>query len=141
MKTPNQPKVTVHRPSVLAFIYVVGAVLAIPWTSYLGYSLPTHHLFKHWDIAWVGLDIAILVSMLSTGILAFKKSLWVVIGASVTGTLLTLDAWFDLNGAQPGHELLQATGAATLIEIPLAILSFRLAYKTLVRAYLKKGTL
>lgn len=141
MSSGKQPKVPVHRPSTLAFIYIIGAVLAIPWTSYLGYSLPTHHVFKHWDVAWVGLDIALVVSMLTTGILAFQKSLWVVISSSVTGTLLVIDAWFDLNGAQPGHELIQAAGSAIFIEIPLAILSFHLAYKTLVRAYIRKGTL
>lgn len=107
----------------------------MPWTIYLDQNLPTRHLFRHWDVAWVGLDIGLIISLLATGILTYRKSLWVVIAAVATSSLLIVDAWFDVMGAHPGRELHQAILAAALLELPLAAISFRLAYKVLRKAY------
>jgi hypothetical protein len=128
-------KVRIEVPAWAAVLYILGSIIVLPWTIYLDQSLPTRHLFRHWDIAWVGLDIGLLISLLATGILAYRKSLWVAFASVMTGTFLIIDAWFDVMGAHPGRELAQAVLAAILLELPLAALSFRLAYHTLHRAY------
>jgi hypothetical protein len=47
----------------------------------------------------------------------------VPVAASVTGTLLVCDAWFDAVTARPGGELVEAA----LAELPVAALRFWLA--------------
>jgi hypothetical protein len=108
-------------------IYIILAIILLPWTIYLGLTLPRHHLSTHWDISWTGLDIGLLISLLMTGILARVKSIWVIISASATGTLLLVDAWFDIM-SEHGESFHQALAVGILIEIPLALMSFYLAF-------------
>lgn len=49
------------------------------------------------------------------------------VAASVTGTLLVCDAWFDAVTARPGGELVEAALRAALAELPVAALRFWLA--------------
>lgn len=112
--------------------YAFMAVVLVPWTVYLGTTLPRHHLSTHWDVSWTGLDIALIVSLLSTAILARIKSVWVIISASTTGSLLLVDAWFDVM-SEHGNSFDQALVMAFLIEIPLAIMSYYLAFHALER--------
>src|SRR5216684_2941450 len=107
----NDIKLHINIPRWAAVLYVLGSLLVLPWTVYLDQNLPTHHLFRHWDIAWVGLDIGLVISLLLTGILAFRKSLWVVLAATVTSSFLLVDAWFDVMGSRPGRELGEALTA------------------------------
>jgi len=131
----DSPKVHIKIPAWATVLYILSSVVVLPWTIYLDQSLPTRHLFRHWDIAWVGLDVSLIISLLITGLLAFRKSLWVVLAAMATGSLLLVDAWFDVMGAHPGRELTEAVLAALLLELPLVALSFHLAYHTLKKAY------
>jgi hypothetical protein len=120
-------------PSWAAKAYVILAIVLVPWTVYLGLSLPTHHLSSHWDVSWTGLDIALSVSFLLTGLFAFLRSMWVVITASTTGSLLLVDAWFDIMSEHGGRLFHQALFAAFLFEIPLALMSYYLAGHALQR--------
>ena len=122
-------------PAGPAIFYILGSLILLPWTIYLDQSLPTRHLYKHWDIAWVGLDIGLIISLFFTGVLAYKKSLSVVFAAIIASSLLIVDAWFDVLGAHQGKELVQAVAAAICLEIPLAIITFYLAYRVLHKAY------
>jgi len=72
-----------------------------------------------------------MVTLFITAILATKKSSLVVLSASAIGALLLVDAWFDLISSRPGFELTEAISLGIVIEIPLAIASFVLAYKVL----------
>jgi hypothetical protein len=38
-----------------------------PWTLWLTYSLPSRHVTRHYDLAWVGFDIALLAAFGATG--------------------------------------------------------------------------
>jgi hypothetical protein len=131
----DDPKVGFRIPGWAAVLYTFCSIVVLPWTVYLDQNLPARHLFGHWDIAWVGLDIGLLISLLITGILAFRKSLRVVLAAMATGSLLLVDAWFDVMGAHPGKELVKALLAAFLLELPLMSLSFYLAFHVLQKAY------
>jgi hypothetical protein len=113
-------------------VYTLLAVILLPWTIYLGLSLPEHHLSAHWDLSWTGLDIALVASLFATGVLARIKSVWVIISASTTGSLLLVDAWFDIM-SERGNSFHQAVVMACLIEIPLAMMSYYLAFHALER--------
>lgn len=129
----SKKKIKLYIPARVSYMYTVFAVLLVPWTIYLAYSLPTRHVERHWDVSWVGLDIAIMIVLLLTGFLAAIKSRLVIISLSATASFLLVDAWFDIISSRPGSELYQAVGLAIFIEIPLSIIGFALAYKTINR--------
>jgi hypothetical protein len=111
----------------IAPVFVLLAVALLPWTLWLGYSLPARHVSEHYRLMWVGFDVALAFSALGTGIAAVKRSPWLEASAAVTGTLLLVDAWFDVLTADGGRELMQAVVLATLCEIPGAIICFWMA--------------
>lgn len=114
-------------PSWVAKVYAMLAVVLLPWTIYLGLSLPKHHLSSHWDVSWTGLDIGLVITLLATGFFAYIRSIWVVIAAASTGSLLLVDAWFDIMSEHDGAQFHQALILAFAFEIPLAVLSYYLA--------------
>ena len=103
------------------------AVVLLPWTVYLGLSLPSHHLSAHWDISWTGLDAGLILSLAATGLFAYLRSILVVIAAATTGSLLLVDAWFDVMSEKRGTDFHQALILAFVFELPLALLSYYLA--------------
>lgn len=130
-----EPKIKFNIPTWAGVLYILGSMALVPWTVFLDFSLRSRHLFRHWDIAWVGLDVGLIISLLLTGLLAYRKSLWVVMAATLTGGFLLVDAWFDVLGAHSNSELFIAVIAAVFIELPLAMISLYLAHKTLRKAY------
>lgn len=114
-----------------AAIYIILAIILLPWTIYLGASLPTHHLSAHWDVSWTGLDVGLIVTMLATGILAYRRSRWIVITSSSVGSLLLVDAWFDVMSERRLSDLHQAIVLAIFVELPLAIISYYISYLAL----------
>ena len=93
-----------------------------PWTLYLTYSLPSRHLTRHYDLAWIGFDIALLAAFATTGWCVLRSSRWLVPAAAVTGTMLLCDAWFDTITASSGSEQVESILEACLAELPLAAL-------------------
>jgi hypothetical protein len=104
------------------------AVALLPWTVYLSITLPPRHESVHWDIVWPGLDVGIAVAVAATvlGLVRLSDQLPVI--ASVAGTLLLCDAWFDTLTSQPGSELAWAVVEALLAELPLAAFCFWIAF-------------
>jgi hypothetical protein len=92
----------------------------VPWIFYLTFTLPSRHVTFHYDLAWVGFDIALVASFSATAWAAFRGSQWLVPLAAVTGTMLVCDAWFDVVTAQSGGEMWEAIAEAALAELPLA---------------------
>ena len=124
-------KVKINVPSWPALIYIIMAIILLPWTIYLGASLPAHHLSAHWDISWTGLDVGIIVAMSLTGLFAYLKSRWIIISSTTVGSLLLVDSWFDVMSERRAAQLHESIILAVLVEIPLAIISYYIAYKTL----------
>ena len=108
----------------LALALVVLAVFLVPWAFWLSRTLPATHTARHWDLAWAGFDAALAFGLASTALSAIRHSPWLVAAASATGTLLVVDAWFDVLTARRGGELGVAAAEAVLGELPLAALSF-----------------
>jgi hypothetical protein len=107
--------------------FVLFSVIMVPWTIYLAYSLPSRRLSPHYDIAWAGFDVMLLLVLAATGYFALRRSPYLAIAAAVTATMLVVDAWFDIM-TSPRSEVLQAITLAILIELPLAGLCAWLSY-------------
>ena len=108
-------------------MYLVLAVLLIPWIVYLGLELPERTTSSHWDIAWVGFDAMEFAALALTGWAAYVRSTWVEVAATASAVLLIVDGWFDVTTANGGWNLVQALALGVGMELPLAILSLWLA--------------
>ena len=108
-------------------MYGAFALALVPWTAHLTASLPSTHRTDHWDILWAGFDIGLLASGLATAIAILRGWRSLPIFASVTGTLLLCDAWFDLLTSRAGSERAWAGVEAVVAELPLAFFSFWVA--------------
>lgn len=124
-------------PHWVAALYGVLVLITIPWTVYIGLTLPSKNLSQHWDAAWVGLDIAIAIFLVLNAIFSYKESKWLVMSATATSTLLILDAWFDIITARHGRPLEASLASAIFVEIPLAILTFRVALRIVNREHVR----
>jgi hypothetical protein len=51
---------------------LVGALVLVPWTLYLAYTLPARHRVVHWDAIWVGFDLALALALLLTAVAAIR---------------------------------------------------------------------
>ena len=109
--------------------FVLFSVVMVPWTIYLGYSLPAWQESPHYDIAWAGFDVLLLLLLASTGYFALRRSGYLAIAAAATATLLIVDAWFDIM-TSPRRQLAEAITLAVLVELPLAAVCAWLSYHT-----------
>jgi hypothetical protein len=109
-------------PRWIAFVLGVIAVLLVPWTLWLTFTLPTRHLAHHYRLAWVGYDVFLAAAFAATAIAALRASEWLQPLAALTGTMLLCDAWFDVITSATGDELGKAIFEALFAELPLAAL-------------------
>jgi hypothetical protein len=105
-----------------AFLLLAGAL--VPWTMYLGFSLPPKYNAGHWVLLWTGFDVALIAVLAFAGWAAWFRRQVVASTALVAGTLLLCDAWFDIiMSLGHGDEWVTlATGFGC--EIPLAVFFF-----------------
>jgi hypothetical protein len=108
---------------------LVGALVLIPWTLFLAYTLPARHRVVHWDAIWVGFDLALALALLLTAVAAIRGRPWLAIPATASATLLVCDAWFDVLTARGAHEITTALLEAVLVELPLAALCVWMALR------------
>jgi hypothetical protein len=114
----------------VALVYAAGAVLLVGWAAYLGDSLPDRNVAQHWNAAWVGLDLLIVLALGNTAWRAFRADGSVVIPAAATAALLVADAWMDVTTATRA-DLWQSLLLALAVELPLAALSIIVARRAL----------
>ena len=114
-------------PRLTALLAVV-AVALVPWTLYLTFTLPSRHVTFHYDLAWVGFDVALAASFAATSWATFRGSRWLVPLAAVTATMLCCDVWFDIVTSRSGSEMWEAVAEAVLVELPLAALCVFIVY-------------
>ena len=103
------------------------ALVLLPWTALLFVTLPRHYEANHWAIAWGGFDIGLGVSLAGTAIMVVRRSPFAEVTATVTGTLLVCDAWFDVLTSRGFSDTAQAVALALLLELPIAALCFWMA--------------
>jgi hypothetical protein len=114
---------------VVAVFAAIGIGL-LPWTIWLASSLPRHHDTTRWDFAWSGFDTGLALFFLATAWAAYRRSPWVGALAAATGTMLIIDAWFDIVLESHADELRQSIMLAVLAELPAAAVCFWIAYRT-----------
>lgn len=114
-------------------LYLGVAAALIPWTVYLGLTLPQRHVISQYRAVWVGYDIVLILVLARIGWFAARRDPRVVLTATAGATLLVADAWFDvMTAATPGGR----TGAlleAVLLELPGAVLCALLARRGLAQ--------
>jgi hypothetical protein len=118
-RRPDEPVV----PFWIFPLFVTLSVVMIPWMVFLTVDLPDRHLTHHWDLIWIGLDSFEAGAMAATGVAVARRSMWTPVFATAAGTLLVVDAWFDVVSAS-GKELAAAIAMAACLELPLAALCF-----------------
>jgi hypothetical protein len=123
---PTEP-VHVPLPHWLVPLLALTAAGLLLWTLWLTYSLPSRQVTQHYDVAWVGFDIALLAAFAVTAWCAVRSSVWLVPAAAATGTMLVCDAWFDVVTSDPGGRL-EAVLQAALAELPLAVICWFIVY-------------
>jgi hypothetical protein len=106
-----------------AFFLLAGIVL-IPWTIWLTFSLPMRHESDNWRTVWTGFDAAEATMLIATAVAALRRSPWLPVVSAIAGTLLCVDAWFDITLEAGGQHLLAAVLEATFVELPLAGICF-----------------
>jgi len=100
-------------------LFTLFALIMVPWTIYIGESLPRRQLSPHYDMAWAGFDVMLLAALAATGYFALRRSRYLAMAATATATLLVVDAWFDLM-TTPGGQIVQSIVLAVVVELPLA---------------------
>jgi hypothetical protein len=128
-----------RRAQFISLFFLVAAVALIPWTVFLGLSLPPKYNAGHWRFLWTGFDAGLIgVLFLAAWAAWYRRQILAAISV-VAGTLLVCDAWFDMVTSF-GHRdqwvtLLTGFGA----ELPLGIFFFwlyrRIALTTLTVLY------
>lgn len=101
-------------------LLVLGSVGLIPWTIYLGVTLPDRYVVQDWTLTWTGFDVILTLLFAATAILAFLRRQLVVVAAFGAGMLLLCDAWFDLTTSH-GDDRLVALAFAIAIELPVGV--------------------
>lgn len=115
-----------------------GAVLFVPWIVYLAIELPTRVRTSHYDLMWVGFDVAMWAVLVGLAIAAVRRSTWTEPLAVCAATFLVLDAWFDIITSDSREDLIWSVLSAALIELPAAAVCAWIAHNAEVirrRAY------
>lgn len=97
----------------------IACVAVLAWIVALSEMLPARYVVGHWDAAWVGFDVLILISFAGVGWTAWRRAAAVPIAALVSAVLLVCDAWFDVMTAAGTGDVFQSVVYAA-IELPLA---------------------
>jgi hypothetical protein len=107
-------------PRWAGWLVIATGVLMLPWVAGLVFILPSRHEAAHYGASWIGFDLALCGMLLRTGWLAQKGREHIELSAAMTGTLLLVDAWFDVVTADSHRELALALLLACVGELPLA---------------------
>ncbi|HET9089271.1 MAG TPA: hypothetical protein VFN54_03085 [Acidimicrobiales bacterium] len=111
-------------------ILTVAAVGETVWTVYLGWRLPHTYVAENWDAAWVGLDVAQVLSLLACAWAAWRHRAILTVYATLAATLLLVDAWFDLTTARRGD--FDTSLITLIIELPSAAALLWIARRALI---------
>jgi hypothetical protein len=82
-------------PPWIAPAFILCALILVPWAAFLIVTLPRNYTANHWRVAWGGFDIALGAALVATSVAVIRRSPFAEVAATVCGTLLVCDAWFD----------------------------------------------
>lgn len=119
-----------HRlvPRWVTAFFIAAAVVLIPWIFVLVYSSPQDFgVARHWKLIWGGFDGFLVLGFASTAWRILRRSPGGALTAAATGTMLLIDAWFDILTAHHPADQVEAVLMAVFAEIPCAIICFYVA--------------
>ncbi len=108
-------------------LLLVLGVLTLPWTAGLAMVLPSSERSAHYDVSWTGFDLLLCALLLRTGWSTSRRRADGGLSAAMTGTLLVVDAWFDVLSAPDTPQFLTALAMALVVELPLAAMCMWIA--------------
>lgn len=120
--TGQAPPAVRKRRHRFVVLMTVACGALVPWTVFLGLTLPHRYVARHWTLTWVGFDAALMACLGITAALAWRGRQAVALAAFVTATLLACDAWFDITTASSFRDTVLSALDAALVELPLACL-------------------
>ena len=131
-------------PPWIAPAFFLCAIVLLPWTAVLFFTLPHRYVANHWGLAWGGFDIGLGLALAATAVTVARRSPFAEVTAAVTGTLLVCDAWFDVLTSRGTTDVVQAAVLAVFVELPIAALCFWMATNLahaveVARPYLQKA--
>jgi len=109
---------------------LLASIGLVGWIIYLGFSLPTSYRANHWDVAWVGFDIAMVSTFLLTSWALWKRRQIAIPSAMVSATFLVIDSWFDVATSESGKDLDLSIGLA-IVSIAVAVRLLRFSHKAI----------
>jgi hypothetical protein len=110
-------------------LFGLFSLILLPWTIYVGESLPSRQLSPNYDVAWAGFDVILLAALAGTAYFALRRSRYLANAATATAALLVVDAWFDVM-TTPTNQRWQSILLAAAVELPLAAVCMWLSYHT-----------
>jgi len=115
----ERPPARVTPVRVGVFVLAAVALLLPAWALYLAAVLPREHVAPHWDVLWVGFDLA-LATLAALALVALRRhSHWTPVLAGALAAALVCDAWFDVM-TSTGEDRLLAIALALVVELPVA---------------------
>ena len=122
---------------------IVCCVLLAAQIGVLAVTLPRYYRTGDWHGAWVGFDVALLVTFAITAWAAWRGRQVLIMCLIVLATLLLADAWFDVTLDVRTSGFMVSLLSALLIEIPLAVVAIigarRLLRLTIARIRNREG--
>lgn len=111
----------------------LGSVSLVPWALYLATTLTRRYNAQGWRGTWVGFDLALAAILALTAYLGWRRRIVLLVPAVAAGTMLLVDAWFDIMLSQPDDRL----GAllSGLIEVPSGVILLLVATQQLRRLH------
>ncbi len=103
-------------------VCVVGVVVLIPLFVIVASVSPRTAQLHNLRLFWTGLDIFEFIGMALTGWFLFRRSRYVAVTATITGTLLFSDAWFNFVTTVGKQH--RAAFVMALVEVPVSFYSF-----------------
>jgi hypothetical protein len=129
-------------PRWVMVFFIAAAIVLIPWIVLLfGATSAQFGVGRHSRLLWGGFDCFLVLGFAVTAYRVATRSPRGAITAAATGTMLLVDAWFDiLTSRRPTAEL-TAVLMAVFAEIPCALICFFVARRIIhlfeqVRPYL-----
>ncbi|MBW4078605.1 MAG: hypothetical protein HIU84_08900 [Acidobacteria bacterium] len=113
----------------LLTLLIASALIEAAWTVYLGWQLPRHYVADDWRLAWVGIDAAQVLMLLCAAWAAWRRRAILIVFTVASGTLLLVDAWFDVMTARGGD--FDQSLAFLFLEIPWALVMFWVSYRVM----------
>jgi len=115
-------------PKWIEWFFIVAALVLIPWIVVLFTSPPQAGIVtKHTRLVWGGFDCFLVLGFAVTAYRIATRSPSGAITAAATGTMLFVDAWFDVLTSRRPTDQLTAVLMAVFAEIPCGLICFYVA--------------